>query len=940
MGRNLNITIVTLCATFFGLLIAPRNTRAADEGPDATKLEFFEKKVRPVLAENCFKCHGPLKQKGGLRLDSLTSMMKGGDSGPAVSPGKPEASRLIEAIGYVEDPQMPPSGKLKENEISVLTQWVRMGTPWPAEARDVHATIAPAPASVAQSKEPHWAFQPVKSVAPPSVANAAWPKSPIDAFVLAKLEQKGLRPVSPADKRTLIRRATFDLIGLPPSVEDVEAFLSDDSADAFAHVVDRLLASPHYGERWGRHWLDVARYGEDQAHTFESRKYPNGFRYRDWVVKAFNEDMPYDRFITEQIAGDLLEGADRDDRLAALGFFALGPVYYGKAVLDELDDRVDTLTRGFLGLTVACARCHDHKFDPIPTKDYYALAGIFSNTAYKEYPQAPPEVVAKYDQAQAEIKAKTSAMDAFLDGESVRLAEAMTADTARYMVATWTLANKRKANPDVTVAEVAKQDHLRDFVLEKWFNYLFPKGKAKDAERPHLARWQKVIGAQDASIDLSSDDAARAEVQKAAESFQSFVCSLQKLRDAISEHKAARDANAVADGQAAPAVALALDEASANVLKELVSSTGLFAVPKAQVAKLLTDEPKKRHTALQAELERAKKDAPAKYPVIHSLAEGPSITNMKVHIRGNAAMLGEEAPRRFLSVLSAENAPSFSQGSGRLELASAIASKDNPLTARVMVNRIWEHHFGRGLVGTPSNFGSLGERPSHPELLDFLASRFVALGWSIKSLHREILLSSTYQLSSADDESNRQVDPDNRFLWHMNRRRLEVEAWRDAMLAVAGKLDLSLGGPSIDLTKPENNRRTFYAFISRHSLDGLLRLFDFPDPNITSDKRAVTTVPLQQLFVLNSDFMERQAKALATRLNGSESDDNASRIRRAFLLLFGRPASEEDVQLGLAFLAEKGPGNGEGGTQPSQSLSRWEQYAQVLLGSNEFAFVD
>jgi hypothetical protein len=468
----------------------------------------------------------------------------------------------------------------------------------------------------------------------------------------------------------------------------------------------------------------------------------------------------------------LIQAPDGADLRPATGLFALGPVYYGGAVLDEYDDRVDTLSRGFLGLTVACARCHDHKFDPISQQDYYAMAGVFASTAYKEYPQAPPDVVARFDEAQARIDEKTAAL--------------------------------KKQRKVVT--------------------------EAKSEEEK---------------------DAAKATVK-----------------------------------------------------------------------------------TLQAELDALKKDAPPKYPVIHGLTEGKTIADMRVHLRGNPATLGAEAPRRFLAILAGGEGPApFQQGSGRLELARAIASPDNPLTARVLVNRVWERHFGRGLVATPSNFGNLGERPSHPQLLDHLASGFIASGWSMKALHRTIMLSATYQLGSATVAQNVALDPENTLLWRANRRRLEVEAWRDAMLAVSGQLDASVGGPSAELASPENRRRTLYAAVSRHNLDGLLRLFDFPDPNITSDKRAVTTVPLQQLFVLNSPFMERQAQALAARLTSDPADSDETRITRAFLLLFGRPPRDPEVALGREFIAGESD-------DPKAGPSRWQQYAQVLLGTNEFAFVD
>jgi mono/diheme cytochrome c family protein len=715
-------------------LLWPLAARAAELKPSPAQVEFFEKAVRPVLADHCFDCHGPRKQKGGLRLDSRAALLSGGDSGPVVVPGKPDKSLLITAVHYADNPRMPPRNKLKPEQIAALTDWVKQGAPWPAAPVEIRT---PAPAGRAFQISPKdrdfWSFRPVSDPPLPRVKDGAWPRTSIDHFILARLEAGGLRPAPPADRRTLLRRATFDLTGLPPTPEEIDAFLADDSPRAFERVVDRLLASPHYGERWARHWLDVARYGEDQAHTFQARKYPYGYRYRDWLVRAFNADLPYDRFLKEQLAADLLSGPDRKENLPALGFFALGPVYYGDPKkLDQYDDRIDTLTRGALGLTVACARCHDHKFDPIPTRDYYGLAGVFASTDYEEVPVGTP-----------------------------------------------------------------------------------------------------------------------AEVEKA-----------------------------------------------------------------------------KKEIAAAAKAKGNKKNAAPKGPVIHALKEGKPVT-LRVHLRGNPATLAEEAPRRFLSILSRDGKP-FTKGSGRLELAESIASPDNPLTARVMVNRLWQHHFGRGLVRTASNFGSLGERPTHPELLDHLAKRFMTSGWSVKALHRDILLSATYQQSGRLDAAAWKSDPENKLLWRFARRRLEVEAWRDAMLAVSGQLDRTLGGPSLDLARPDNRRRTFYGAVSRHELDPLLRLFDFPDPNITSGERPVTTVPLQQLFVLNSEFMVRNARALAARLAETKQDD-AARIRRAFPLLYGRPVTPEELQLGLAFLHAAPAKDG---------LSHWEQYAQVLLSANEFLYVD
>ncbi len=708
---------------------------AADENPSPAQVEFFEKSVRPVLANQCQNCHNADKQKGGLRLDSRAAILRGGDSGPAAVAGKPEVSLLIKAVHYKEELRMPPKNQLKAEEIQVLATWIKQGLPWPATA-EVRAPIVAGPQfQITEKDRSFWSFQPIRNPPVPAVREASWARDPIDHFLLAAMEGKGLKPSLPADRPTLLRRVTFDLTGLPPTPEEIDAFVKDNATDALARVVDRLLASPAYGERWARLWLDIARYGEDQAHSFQPRLYPHGFRYRDWLIKAFNEDMPYDRFVKEQIAGDLLPGHDKKEDLASLGFFALGPVYYGDPKrLDQYDDRIDTLCRGFLGLTVACARCHDHKFDPISQKDYYALAGVVASSEYHEVPLVPPE-----------------------------------------------------------------------------------------------------------------------EVEKAK---------------------------------------------------------------KAQTA----DEKKKK--------------VPLKIPLVHALKDGSAVT-MRVHIRGNPDTLGEEAPRRFLAILGGEGKP-FTQGSGRLELAEAIASKDNPLTARVIVNRIWQAHFGKGLVRTTSNFGKLGEKPTHPELLDHLASRFIAEGWSIKKLHRALVLSAAYQQVSTITPQGQEIDPENRLVWRMNRRRLEVEAWRDSMLAVCGTLDRTIGGPSLDLFAADNLRRTLYGKVSRHELNSLLRLFDFPDPNLTTGERTVTTVPLQQLFVLNSDFMVRNARTLASRLTANPAQDDETRIRQAFLLLYGRPVTPRELQLGLAFVRSPMAAAGT----PQVGLNRWEQYAQVLLAANEFMYVD
>ncbi|MDB6031076.1 MAG: Protein of unknown function (DUF1553)/Protein of unknown function (DUF1549)/Planctomycete [Verrucomicrobiales bacterium] len=905
---------------------------SAAPAPASEDAEFFERKIRPVLANSCYECHShqAKKNKAGLYLDNREELLKGGETGVAVVLGEPDKSRLIEAVRWSDpDFQMPPKQKLPESAIKDLVQWVKKGAPWPKEDAPKLAVSDKELAAAEKRKREHWAWQAIKNPNPPENKSKGWAINGLDHFILSTLEKNGLTTAPAADRRTLIRRAYFDLIGLPPTPEEILAFEKDPSPDAYEKVVDYLLASPHYGERWGRHWLDVARYGEDQAHSFQPRLYPQGYRYRDWLVQAFNEDMPYDRFVMEQLAGDLLEGGDKYARVPALGFFALGPVYYGDSkMFDQFDDRIDTLTRGFLGLTVACARCHDHKFDPISSKDYYALAGVIASSQYEDVPLVAPGIVQAYDKAQAAITEKTKEMDGLIEKESSKLSAGLLADTAKYMMAVWKLKNGSKAEPKLSAAKIAKAEGLQTFVLERWVKYL---DKAQKEKVVQFAKWTALLTRQDETKNISTNETAIAETRKVAGAVQEYLLTLQKVRNAMQEHQAAAKAIGADKDKT-----LDLEKSKAEFLEAFLGKDGVCMPPKGEVEKLLSEERKAQLASLKSELEILKKNAPEKYPFAHSIKDGAKPHNLNVLLRGNPETPGEEVPRHFLSVLAGGQPAAFTNGSGRLELARAIVDRRNPLTARVFVNRVWQHHFGRGLVRTTSNFGLLGEPPTHPELLDYLASQFMESGWSIKSLHRQIMLSATYRMSGKFNASNHEKDPENKFLWRMNRRRLEVEAWRDTMLAVSGNLDIKAGGSSTELASPENRRRTFYAKVSRHDLDSLLRLFDFPDPNVTSDLRTVTTVPLQQLFFLNGEFMVRQAKALAARLTKSSSEPEEQRITKAFLMVYGRLPSEEERALGLEFLASYHQQQ----TSSGNGLSGWEQYAQVLLSANEFLYVD
>jgi hypothetical protein len=766
-----------------------------------------------------------------------------------------------------------------------------------------------------------WSFQPVRVTTMPAVRNESWCRTATDRFILARLEAEGLKPVGAADKRTLIRRAYFDLIGLPPTPEDIESFLTDDSPGAFATVIDRLLASSHYGERWGRYWLDVARYAEDQAHTFAVQPYTNAWRYRDWVIDAFNADMPYDLFVKRQIAADLMddEAVDGGRHYAALGFFGLGAQYYkntdaAKAAADELDDRVDTLARGFLGLTLACARCHDHKFDPIPTQDYYSIAGVFFNSKLAPVSLAPRSTAEQFQAAQKKAQDTEKALRDFIAAERLALATQNAERVAVYVTATWRLRGRQQQDPKVNAFDLAQQDALNATFLERMAKLLAPDSKVA-RNTPSLENWRK-LPADATKLETLP------EVKKAAEEFQAAVITM------LAEQKKLPGSPFDAKNKNGE------EKTRVELLQAVLGDGGVFGVTEDQLASDLPDDKKTRLAELRQQAETAKKSVPPAPAMAHGLQEAGT-ADIKVYVRGNPAQQGELAPRRFLRVLAGDEPSLFKRGSGRLELAEAVASKDNPLTARVIVNRVWQHHFGRGMVGTPSNFGRLGERPTHPELLDYLTSRFLDSGWSIKALHREIMLSAVYQLGTEREAGNLQKDPDNRLHWRMAPRRLDVEAYRDALLAVSGKLDQSTGGPTVDLNAAQNQRRTVYAKISRHELNGLLRLFDFPDANITSEARTETTVPQQQLFVLNSPFFIAQTRATAERIQKEEPDD-AVRIRRAYVVLFGREAKDVELRIGQGYLNAVDDPAQAGKNQ----LTRWERYIQALLASNEFMYVD
>jgi mono/diheme cytochrome c family protein len=811
----------------FLLLAAP--ARAAD--PAADGIEFFEKKIRPLLVKHCYECHSAdsKKVRGELLLDTRAGLLKGGANGPAIVPGNPDKSLLITAVRHTDADLKMPKEKLSDAEIKDFVAWVKLGAPDPRTGAAATKRLD------LENARAFWSFRPLKRPEAPKLTTHDSPLTPVDHFILAKLNEKGLSPAPPADKRTLIRRATYDLTGLPPTPEEIDAFLKDESPNAFEKVVERLLALPAYGERWGRHWLDVVRYS-DTAGDNSDYPIPQIHRYRDWVLDAFNRDIPYDEFIRRQLAGDLLPATDEKDRngkIIATGYLANAKRFgsYEDARYPwylTYEDTIDNLGRTFLGLTINCARCHDHKFDPISQEDYYALYGFFSSTRY-------PRPGIELDKVQRDFVPLASA------GEVAKFEKERKARQKEFddRVATAT-ANRKAAEKELIEAEKIKDEKER-------------KAKVAELSRKVDALKQKV----------------KAE-QKESEKFANQPVPFDT-------------AYAVAEGKT---------------------------------------EGKKK------------------------------VGNACVQIKGDPERLGPEVPRRFPTVLGGQTLPPDEKGSGRLELTNWIADPKNPLTARVMVNRIWHYHFGKGIVPTPSNFGTLGLPPTHPELLDYLAAHFVEKGWSVKAMHRLIMSSRVYQQSSAGDEANARIDVGNQYLWHFEQRRLDAESIRDTLLAVSGTLDRAPGGahpfPPMskwDFTQHdpfkavyETKKRSVYVMQQRFQRHPFFALFDGADTNASTDRRITSTTPLQALFLMNDPHVHAQAKKFAARVR-SEAMYDPARIDRAYLLLFGRLPSPGEKDAAQDYVANVGD-RLKAASPDERSAKAWESLARALFLSNEFVYLD
>lgn len=1011
----IGVLLVACWSTMSGGL--GRIVTAAEPSPQ--ELEFFEKEIRPLLVKHCYYCHSAGgAQEGRLQLDHISLILKGGATGPAALPGDPKKSLLIEAVQY-RGFQMPPNGKLPDTEIAKLIRWVEMGLPWPQEPAPVSGVEPAAKAfEITADQRQHWSFQPIQNPPVPAVQRGNWPKGTIDRFVLARMESHGLAPVEPAARETLLRRVTYDLTGMAPTPDELRHFLADTSSEAWPRVVDRLLGSPHYGERWGRHWMDVIRYA-DTAGDASDYPLPDAYKYRNYVIDSLNRDKPYDLFLREQYAGDLLAAGSSADQLAEqtiattmlalsrrFGYNDTNFHYFHLTIADTLD----TMGQSVLGLSIGCARCHDHKFEPISAKDYYALYGIFSSTKFtfpgaeevrfpKDLiPLVPGEEARQREKVQQdELKQRDSAIQSL----SLKLLEAD--GGLEQQAVNQTPQSPWLADARVTVSPAAQSP----------FTNVYPPGKQgvrlpAAPENLGIRRTMEIVKAGDMRTLFFNVDFRNFEVAAGDEGdYRVYLCHTANFVPAmevwinsrsiriqegserreiaplelgvwynlqIAVNLAAKTGTAiVSNGQQTwqtneislpvqwPGVvdALIVDAHPANAgirpARDLDNlSVSEIAFPPAANRTPLIAQAAADWTQGQQQLAEARKarDKFAKrplYPTAYAVNEG-NPANTRLQKRGEPERAAEEVPRGFLQILGGQLLDPSTTESGRRELAHWLTHPNNPLTARVMANRLWHYHFGRGIVETVNDFGIRGKRPKHPDLLDYLATRFINSGWSMKALHREILLSATYQLSSVPNSDALAQDPDNLWLSHFRRRRMQAEELRDSLLQISGELEIGQGGPhpfppietwtfsqhNAFKAVYDTNLRSVYLMTQRIKRHPFLALFDGADPNTTTGQRSITTTPAQSLFLMNDQYFHQRSAVVAQRLV-RENNDDAARIEQLFAWAYARAPNATEQQRLVQFLA--------GYRQQTAAMTNpeelaWGALSRVILSSNEFLHID
>jgi Protein of unknown function (DUF1549)/Protein of unknown function (DUF1553)/Planctomycete cytochrome C len=921
--------IVTSLAT---TALAPAATAKLD--PD--QLAFFEKKIRPVLAEHCYKCHSAQaeKLKGGLYLDSKDGMLKGGTSGPAIVPGKPEKSLLVKDLKSTNpDEMMPPKGeRLSAQVIADFETWIRMGAPDPR--LDSTGAVAALKVDWDKARE-HWAYLPMKAPAIPVVKDSTkWAKGDLDKFVLAKLEAKRMAPSPLADKRTLIRRATFDLTGLPPTAAEVSAFLADNSAKAFETVVDRLLATPAYGERWGRHWLDVARYADTSGDRNNNAKnktaYPFAWTYRDYVIKAFNDDMPYDQFVREQIAGDRLASSENKAPLAAMGFLTVGKRFMGNQN-EVIDDRIDVISQGLMGVTASCARCHDHKFDPVSQKDYYSLHGVFSSSV--EPTEEPMLAKPKSDSDHLDFLKKSEEIQTRI-ANSRNVVEERILDGFRNTVDKYLLGVRESLLPGKTPKLVREKRGLDLDIFDQWSVYL--KAEPRKAD-PIFGPWLTFAALKDEEFSAKVPElAAKYAADKSLNALVAplFAKSPETIA-ALAEGygKLFRETERLADKGEKPEGARAALHA---VLHEKGSPILINAAALRRIAGAALNN---AEAAERLKLDELKRDHPGSPPRAMALNDVAKPRDSFVMIRGEPANKGPVVKRRWLEIFGGSDSKPFTTGSGRLDLANEITSKDNPLTARVFVNRVWNWHFGDAIVRTLGDFGLRSDPPSNQQLLDHVAARFMADGWSVKRLHKLILLSATWQQVSLDNPANSKVDPGNALFWRQNLQRLNFESIRDTLLVFGGKQEFEdRGGPS-DHDLNATGRRTVYGFIDRAKISDSFRIFDFANPDMTAPSRVLTTVPLQALYMMNNGFVAEQARHIAGRPELLSGTPDEEKIAFIYQLFFQRAPSAAELRLAKNYVTDQQAKPAMGGAELRAWHYGYGEYdpdAKKLMGFESF----